>query len=192
MWRPSVRACVRKQSRTVAELLLVQYEYTTRRVRRYEYSRTSTVDPSPPPAYSTRTVPYLRPRPEIARTVRCSPGHCTRTVLVLVYPGYIPALAPSARGTSTRTVVGASASGYCTRTVLVRYCTRTRTVRVPTGLSYRPRWRSCAGYAYCTVLHYPHCTGALIFGRDAFGIRLRFVRDSFGMPAFLPASVVPG
>ena len=66
-----VRPCVRKQSRTVAELLLVrtavrysqtvpgwcvQYEYTTRRVRRYEYSRTSTVDPSPPPAYSTSTV----------------------------------------------------------------------------------------------------------------------------------------
>ena len=37
-----------------------------------------------------------------------------------------------------------------------------------------------------------HCstrTGALIVGRGAFGIRSRFVRVSFGMPAFLPASL---
>ena len=32
-------------------------------------------------------------------------------------------------------------------------------------------------------------TGALIVGRDAFGIRSGFVWDSFGMPAFLPASL---
>ena len=42
---------------------------------------------------------------------------------------------------------------------------------------------------YCTALHVD--TGALIVGRGAFGIRfgirLGFVRDSFGMPAFLPA-----
>ena len=40
---------------------------------------------------------------------------------------------------------------------------------------------------YCTAPHVD--TGALIVGRGAFGICSGFVRDSFGMLAFLPASL---
>ena len=48
---------------------------------------------------------------------------------------------------------------------------------------------------YCTALHVD-TTGALIFGsgfvRYAFGMRSVCVRDSFGMPVFLPASLHAG
>ena len=42
---------------------------------------------------------------------------------------------------------------------------------------------------YCTTCRYgsPHCRTGCV--RHSFGLRLGFIRDSFGMPAFLPASL---
>ena len=43
---------------------------------------------------------------------------------------------------------------------------------------------------YCTTCRYGSLREPSFFGRDAFGMFSQFVRYAFGMPAFLPASLM--
>ena len=84
MWRPCVRPCVRKQSRTVAELLLVRTAV--------RYSRTRTVDPRPPAyeyEYRYSSLPMLPAAAPPAPTLHVTPGYSyvtsTRTILQTLF-----------------------------------------------------------------------------------------------------------
>ena len=127
----------------------------------------------------------MRPRPEIARTVRYSaqvtvPGILVRydQQRILISNGcwpYLRITVPYETGGTTRRHKISRTFGI--RSIFVRDAC------LPACL---PAGRTVL---YCTTCRYgrPHCRTGCV--RDSFGIRLGFVRDSFGMPAFLPASL---